>query len=277
MWEIFARLMPYFYMPASNSNQIMFGVSTGRIRPKRLSTWPRLLECLFERCIDADDKKRPSMRAILEIMHKLNTLVNGDAEIEPLVTPKVEEEEEEEEAEEEVKKTPEAQHQTAGGGGGNVFFRNQPERYSFDTFGLNNKNNNNSTKPMMPSQLTGGDIIGNAKVSQHRRSKSHGNDMIISSSINKNVVEQWKAAIASTMLNPVEPLYGEERSMFLFNLHKKLIKEDDKLSKECARMKQQRDQLEATVKIVNNYGELMKQRSLLIEENERLRRVLTKK
>jgi serine/threonine protein kinase len=305
MWEVFARLLPYFYLPKANSNQIMLGVGKGELRPKRLADWPRVLECLFERGIDADGKRRPSMQIILDIMVKLDSVINDTMSQPGPIVPAsrdadtrahVAHDQDTPQRGDESNAPPPNGLQLAPP---NVFFRNQPERYSFGTFGTNgnnnkvitirskqsltsdssqlstNTNNNETIDPTSMQAAAAATAAAAAIKAGHRRSKSHGgNDMIMSSSLNANVYAQWKTAIASTVLNPIEPLYGDQQSVFLYNLHKQLVKEDDKLAKEISKMRQQREQLEATVKNVNNYSELVKQKSLLIEENERLRRLL---
>ncbi len=84
IFEVFSRQKPYFHLPNPNSNQIMFNVVLGKFRPKKIKNCPAIIDLLLERGLDGEPSKRPSMQMILNIMEKLDVLINKTP-IKPLI------------------------------------------------------------------------------------------------------------------------------------------------------------------------------------------------
>lgn len=85
-WEMIVRLRPYFHLPNANHLQIMYGVSSDEcLRPKAISNCPRLFQMFFKSGWNKECKKRPSMQFIFSMMTKLDSILNGNLTLKPLV------------------------------------------------------------------------------------------------------------------------------------------------------------------------------------------------
>ena len=73
-----ARKNPYFDKTYATSLAIIFGVVNGTWRPKNLANCPQILQLLFERGMDGDPKKRPTIQFIAELLKHLDQLINKE-------------------------------------------------------------------------------------------------------------------------------------------------------------------------------------------------------
>ena len=77
-WELMARKNPYFDKTNATSLAIMFGVVNGTWRPKKFANCPPILELFFERGMDGDPKKRPTIQFIVKLLRNFDKLINKE-------------------------------------------------------------------------------------------------------------------------------------------------------------------------------------------------------
>ncbi len=206
---------------------------------------------------NADPNKRPSMSLILSVMLKLDSIVNKTP-IGPIVAQRSDSIEESilQRTERQFIKTEKYQDFIAA---------------NFHDLSLHRSNDYDELLRNQPGRLS---YKPPKNMPFHRRSKSYGNEAIAAS----NNIEKIKAELTNrveTMLyDPVDPMYHDNESIKLFNDHRALIKEDEKLLKSINSLKQQFKQLESTRRNLDTYHELMIQKNKLMKENEKLRKMI---
>jgi hypothetical protein len=289
-WEIFVRLKPYFHLIDPSSAQIMFGVIKGTCRPKPISKCPPIIEMLLKNGMDSDSSKRPSMQAISNLMENLDALINKTP-IQPIVK---------------SQQAPNIPTPTDGNANSDPFDSMKSSKNTIQTV-IKGRGSREETR------LNTSDLIREAEKSQekyvadeiksedlvrfqssrlsfnlnssqlapiktHRRTKSYGNDIQDTDSSqtknNLDTIEELSRMLELMIYDPIKPLYDQNESLSLFNNHLMLIKEDDKLQKKINEITQQKEQLETTIKNLNNYNYLLKQKNLILKENQKLRNIL---
>jgi mitogen-activated protein kinase kinase kinase 7 len=78
IWEIMTRQKPYFNLPDVSFWNMMFGVVQRNLRPIGIANCPPILKLLLKVGMDGEPKKRPSMQLILNLMKKIDQLINKE-------------------------------------------------------------------------------------------------------------------------------------------------------------------------------------------------------
>lgn len=282
-WEIIVRQNPYFHLSDPSSAQIMFGVFRGTIRPKNISNCPQILEKLFEQGMNGEPTKRPTMSFVFEIMKFFDALINKEP-IKPIIV----------KSENDLPTNINSSENKLSHGYGSVdsiqstksttstvirtesiqihqntndqsdLIRNGPGRLSFNT--------NSQTSSLATASSSNGKF--------HRRSKSYGSPNLMNLVADKNTINETSLKsellyqIETMLYDPINPLNNNSESIEIFNKHKELIQEDDKLSKLLIELRQQHDQLEAAKANIKSFKTLTQQKNTLKQENEKLKTML---
>jgi serine/threonine protein kinase len=76
MWEIITRKRPFFDKNLKSSFQIIFQKVQDGLKPTSISRLPTVLKLLYECSVDSVATRRPKMSFILDLMTKLDAIVN---------------------------------------------------------------------------------------------------------------------------------------------------------------------------------------------------------
>jgi hypothetical protein len=76
MWQIFVRKQPYFYLDFRSFYEFSIFIVYHDGRLKKVAEMPKLMDDLFDQGIKNDGQKRPSMKMILDIMRKVDSIIN---------------------------------------------------------------------------------------------------------------------------------------------------------------------------------------------------------
>jgi hypothetical protein len=266
----------------------MFGVIRGTCRPKPISKCPRLIEMLLTNGMDSVSSKRPSMQVISNLMERLDTLINKTP-IQPIVksqqtlnipTPEANTNSDSFDS---IKSSTKNTIQTVIKGRGREensisnteFLEEEKNQEKYLTDEIKSEDLVRFQTSRLSFNLNNSQL---APIKSHRRTKSHGNDIQdTDSSQTKNkleTIEELSNMLELMIYDPIKPLYDQNESLLLFNNHLMLIKEDEKLQKRINEITQQKEQLEITMKNLDSYNYLLKQKNLILKENQKLRNAL---
>lgn len=328
-WELMTRQLPYFHLGKPSATQVMWGITLAKpLRPKPIAECPKILQLLYERGMDGEPSKRPSMNFILKVMQKMNEVVNKEP-IKPLVindentfnnsddigaehnntlmsnsttydsqynqpnqtcVPK-----------ETITSRTLSSEMLNGQNGSSIdditdlddslpiigtpisrdkFGRRSfkfPYKYPvlYETNPINNSSNNDDLNLIINNKNS-----NSVKGHGHRRSKSYGNSYLDVTIDSKDSVKDELGKHVETMLyEPLEHINNDEdeytnESIRIYNEHRELINKDRNIQRDINNLRHQIDQLKMTAENMNLYSELLKQRNLLLTDNEKLRNLI---
>lgn len=292
-WEVMARETPYFHLGKPSANQIMLGVTgyyiASPLRPKHLSNCPKIFQLLFERGMDGKPSKRPSMSLIFKLMQKMNDLVNKTP-VKPIKKKEADIENEDLFDQDSITTydttTDTHYRSTVKSESGDITLR------TLSTEMLNGTSSGSDTslndfKDIARKDLTRRSFkypfkfpsLADVKGKGHRRSRSDCDRFLPGPNTEKEILKnELIAHVENKIYDPLEPIDDDNqytnRSIKIYNSHKKMINDDRKIAKEISDLRSQIDQLKATEESIRIFNKLLEDKKKLIEENNKLKEMI---